>query len=164
MLAKAYSENGVTLHLLPHFNMRFYRIQDEIQKNYSSEATLAAISIDRFCILEALSIAPFVEAPDDSPFRAYFDQRTGLSMTQKFDLFETLFDVEHLNLIYNAWQAGREPVIPLSIPDDIADDETAKKNISSGNGGNNLNTKNAANGHSKSETISASTVTAEPSG
>lgn len=150
-LAKPHSENGVTLYLLPRLNMRFYRVKDEVEKVYPPSSNLAAISIDRFATLEALSLAPFCEAPADNPFTVYFEQRNGKTVLERFELFETLMDIDEINVIYNAYTANREPVLPLELPADIVNDEQAKKNGSSSG----LETKPNANGNLNSETKSA---------
>lgn len=159
-LAKPHSENGVTLYLLPRLNMRFYRVKDEIEKAYPPGSNLAAISIDRFATLEALSLAPFCEAPDDSPFTAYFEQRTGKTVIERFELFETLMDIDEINVIYSAYTANREPVLPLELPSDIADDEVKKSNGSSNGGGGKLSANDKANGSTENATLSEP-ITAE---
>lgn len=159
-LAKTYSENGVTLYLLPRLNMRFYRIKDEIEKIFPPVNNLATISIDRFATLEALSLAPFCDAPDDSPFTMYFKQRTGKTVVERFELFETLMDFDEINIIYDAYAANREPVIPLELPSDIAEDDTKKNSGLSSGTGSKLNANGKANGLTANETLSEP-ITAE---
>lgn len=163
-LAKPHSENGVTLYLLPRLNMRFYRIKDEIKKVYPSDSDLASISIDRFATLEALSLPPFVDAPADSVFSLYFEQRTGKTVIERFELFETLMDIDEINIIWSAYSANREPVLPLELPPDVAEeDEQAKKNGSSSGLGNKPNGNEKANTETESAISSDKMVTQVPS-
>jgi hypothetical protein len=150
----------------PRKNLRYYRVIDGIRQiqnslSYANEALQWELVVtERFAFLEAQTIAPYVDAPDESPFTLYFSQRTG-GLKERFDLFEALFSIEDMNFVLEAYEATRYEELLLNIPDNL--DEAAKKNGSSTGSNSKSIKKSKRNGRSKSATPNTS-KTAEANG
>lgn len=143
----------------PRSPIRYYRIAEAIKAinpvlgSDPDSISWTAVINDRFVIADCFILD--TEAEGSHPVHLYIHNRDGLTLSERFELFESIMDIQTLNMIRQAYDETRETELPLELPEGV--DDAEKKGSSSGSSESTTNGSKPQNGVTKSVTRSKPT-------